>query len=230
MSTESLQEIAHKRLFPPLTDPSYLVLRARRKILKRWFDKLPTQPLDVLDVGGRYQPYRPLLAGKIGNYVAVDVSRTEFVSVVADGQALPFAPESFDVVIATQVFEYFQSPAMAAQQMHSVLRSGGVLIASVAAFTPRFDPKDRWRFLPCGVETLLAPFKTIEIVPEVCNFGGLLRAINVGMSMIFRQRGVRSVYRATISPLLNMLGVVLEALNIEFDHRLAGNYSIRATK
>ena len=119
---------------------------------------------------------------------------------------------------------------MAAQQMHSVLRSGGVLIASVAAFTPRFDPKDRWRFLPCGVETLLAPFKTIEIVPEVCNFGGLLRAINVGMSMIFRQRGVRSVYRATISPLLNMLGVVLEALNIEFDHRLAGNYSIRATK
>ncbi len=229
-SMDSLQQIAHKRLFPPLTQPSYLVLRSRRKIMKAWLDEFAQKPLRVLDVGGRYQPYRPLVEQRIEKYVAIDVLRTELVSVLADGQALPFAPESFDLVIATQVFEYFESPELAVRQIHSVLRSGGVLVASVAAFAPRFDEREKWRFLPAGIQHLLRIFHSVEIVPEVHNLGGLIRSANVGLSVIFRSKGIRSIYRWTICPTLNVVGLALETFNIDSNDLLATNYSIRAVK
>lgn len=227
---DSLAQIARDRLLPPLTDPSCLVLRSRSKILKGWFQELEAKPLKVLDVGGRYQPYRPLLRDPIAQYVAVDIVATEFVTVIADGQSLPFKPESFDLVIATQVFEYFPDPAEAARQIHSVLRPGGILVASMAAFCPRFAAGERWRFLPPGARSLLSVFQTVEVVPELHNLGGLVRSMNVGLSMIFRLRGIRSVYRWTACPLFNLLGLALESLELESDDRLTPNYSIRATK
>ena len=56
-----LAAIAHLRLYPSLTNPSYLVLRSRRLLFSNWTRTLGNN-LTVLDVGGRYQPYRPLLA------------------------------------------------------------------------------------------------------------------------------------------------------------------------
>jgi hypothetical protein len=88
---KSLSQIAHERLYPSLRDPNYLVLRARRLIFTRWIEELESRTLKILDVGGRYQPYRPLFEGRIAQYVAVDLRRTEFVSVLADGEALPSA-------------------------------------------------------------------------------------------------------------------------------------------
>jgi hypothetical protein len=91
-----LLKTARRRLYPSLSDPSYLVLRSRRLIFSRWIGELGGN-LRVLDIGGRYQPYRPLLDGHLGSYVAVDIARTKLVTVVANGEALPFAPNSFDL-------------------------------------------------------------------------------------------------------------------------------------
>ena len=225
-----LSELAHYRLFPPLTEPSYLVLSSRRKIFTLWIDQLGDRPLRVLDVGGRYQPYRPLLQNKIASYVAVDVVKTEFVTVVADGQALPFAPGSFDLIIATQVFEYFSNPTLAAKQMHAVLRSGGVLLASVSEFAPRFADEERWRFTPLGIRTILASFEKVDIVPEVHSIGGVLRALNVAGNTFVLYESARFVYRRAISPVLNLLGVGLEALHLTSNDSFTSNYSVRAVK
>lgn len=226
----SSSEIGRYRLYPPLTEPSYLVLRSRRQIFTRWFDQFSKSPLRVLDVGGRHQPYRPLLGDRVSRYVAVDVVKTDLVTVMADGQALPFAPESFDLVIATQVFEYFQNPHLAAQQMHAALRPGGMLIGSVAAFAPRFVGPEGWRFFPEGIRSILNPFKSVEIIPEVYSIGGLLRAINVALSVFVRFDSARLIYRWTACPMLNLLGRALESLNLTSSDAFTGNYSIRAVK
>ena len=102
---QSPAEIACHRLYPRFSDPNYLVLRFRRRIFTSWINQLREGPLKVLNVGSRYEPYSPLL--ERGIYVGLDVSKSEWAGVVADGQALPFAPESFDRVIGTQVFEHF---------------------------------------------------------------------------------------------------------------------------
>src|SRR5580700_6046984 len=148
-------KVAHKRLSPSLTDPNFLVLRSRRLIFSSWVKNLGDGPLRVLDVGGRYQPYRPLLADRIARYIAIDLVRTDFVSVIGSGEALPFARGTFDLAIATQVFEYFDDPREAAQQIHAALRPGGVLFASVAAFVPRMAVEDHWRFMPSGIRSVL---------------------------------------------------------------------------
>src|SRR5512140_3347233 len=114
LSRDELFEYAHQRLYPSLRNPNYLVLKARREIFREWIANLPAESLRVLDVGGRYQPYRQLFEGRKMRYVACDLRSTELVDVVGNAEALPFAAGSFDVVISTQVFEYVSRPAQGA--------------------------------------------------------------------------------------------------------------------
>jgi len=227
---DSLATIAHRRLYPSLTDPNYLVLRSRRLIFSAWARELHGEHLKVLDVGGRYQPYRPLLDRRISRYIALDLIKTEFVDVVANGEALPFAPESFDLIIATQVFEYFQDPQAAAKGICAVLRPGGILLASFAACAPRFVSEERWRFTPAGLQTVLAPFATLEIIPELHSAAGLLRTINLALEGFAHYAMARRLYRLTACPALNALGFFVEKLRLTSNDQFTPNYSVRAVK
>jgi hypothetical protein len=93
-----LLKAAADRLNPSLTNPSFLVLHSRRKIFQRWIAELPDKKLTILDIGGRYQPYRPLFAERIGWYLACDILQTAAVDVVGSGEVLPFAANAFDLV------------------------------------------------------------------------------------------------------------------------------------
>jgi len=226
---DELQQIAARRLFPRLTDPSFLVLRSRREIFKRWMAELG-QSLVVLDVGGRYQPYRPLLDGRVSHYVAVDILQTELVDVVGSGDALPFPENTFDVVILTQVLEYFPQPQAAVQQIYSVLKPGGKLLMSVPAFAPRFGDDQRWTFTPKGITETLALFRAVEIVPELSSVGGLIRTANLAVNTMARYEPVRKAVQVTICPLLNLLGMGLEELRLTKGDQFTPNYSVRAVK
>ena len=225
----ALQE-SRARLYPSLTNPNYLALRMRRKIFSRWAAEIPGDRLWVLDVGGRHQPYRPLLEGRIARYVGLDILRTELVNVVASGEALPFAEGSFDVVIATQVFDYFAEPRCAAEQILSVLKPGGVLLASFPACTPRCAEGERWRFTTTGIRSVLRGFRQVEVVPEVSSLGGMARTINQALDTFVRYESLRYIYRRTICPLINLKGMALEALKLTSNDQFTTNYSVRAIK
>jgi NADH dehydrogenase [ubiquinone] 1 alpha subcomplex assembly factor 5 len=227
---ESLSKIAERRLHPPITDPSYLLLRARRKIFEDWARRVQGEQLTALDIGGRYQPYRPLFADRIRRYVAVDLLQTEFVSVVADGQALPFAPQTFDVVIATQVLDCLRDPIAAMHHIHALLKPGGIFLASVPACAPRFADVERWRFLPSGLRTMLEPFSTVEIVAELDSLRSMIRTVNLALDTFVRYDSPRRIYRLSLCPLLNLLGLGFERLNLTSNDRFAANFSVRAMK
>lgn len=165
LARQALLVAGQERLHPSLTVPSYLVLRSRTTIFSNWLKRLTRENLTVLDVGGRYQPYRPLLGNRAVRYVAIDLVQTSLVDVVADGEDLPFAPKVFDMVIATQVMEYFRDPTAAIKRIHAVLKPGGVLLASFAACTPRIVEQERWRFTGPGLRDILSDFSTVEVVP-----------------------------------------------------------------
>ena len=114
-------------------NPNWLVLRQRRAIFESGIGRLPEENICVLDVGGRLQPYRELLGTRIGRYVAVDLEFTPLVSAVASGEALPFRDEQFDLVICTQVLEYFAEPQRAARELWRVLRKDGFAFVSAPA-------------------------------------------------------------------------------------------------
>jgi SAM-dependent methyltransferase len=227
---DKLLQISERRLHPSRADPNFLVLRARRLNFSRWISQLPGQNLTVLDVGGRYQPYRPLLQDRTARYVGLDIVQTVLVDVVGSGECLPFAANTFDVVIATQVFEFLSQPRAAAQQIHTVLKPGGCLLMSVAGFTPRIVDEEMWRFTPQGIRFSLSPFSTIEIIAETFSPGGLVRAINLGLVSCSNIRFVKRTIELGIVPLLNLFGLGFENCKFTTNDQFAPNYSVLAVK
>ena len=145
---QTLDEVTQQgrdRLFPSLTNPNWLVLRARRRIFERWLTRLPSGELDVLDVGGRIQPYRALITNRLRRYVAVDLRLTPLVDVLARAEQLPLGSARFDLVICTQVLEYVAQPSLVFGEIHRVLKPGGALLLSVPSACPIDAGEECWR-------------------------------------------------------------------------------------
>ena len=93
---------------------------------------------------------------------------------------------------------------MAIKQIHSVLKPGGVLLASVASCAPRFVEEERWRFTRPGLNTFF----------RICESGDNSRAVQrrecrsdheSALDTFVRYEKARWVYRRTACPLLNIL-------------------------
>lgn len=62
--------------------------------------------------------------------------------VAARGESLPLQDETFDGVVALDIFEHIHDDAAALQEAHRILRPGGVLVLSVPAFRMLWGPHD----------------------------------------------------------------------------------------
>ncbi len=227
---EDLRKQGERRLYPSLANPNWLVLRKRRQIFRRWLEDVPAKELTVLDVGGRIQPYRPLLGDAEERYVAVDLRVTPLVNVVANAAELPFAAEQFDLVFCTQMLEYAPDPGVVITEMHRVLKPGGTLLLSVPSLALRDSEIDRWRFWPAGIRQLLASFAQVEMLPEGGSVAGFFRTVNAGLDLLSKFRLVRAVIAHSVVPFLNLTGLALEKLAASPNDAFAVNYSIRARK
>jgi SAM-dependent methyltransferase len=227
---DTVNREGRERLHPSLTNPSWLVLRRRREIFRKWLARVDGHDLDVLDVGGRIQPYRPLLEGRVRRYVAVDLRQTPLVNVVGRGEQLPLAGARFDLVICSQVLEYIPEPAAVIAEIYRVLKPGGFLLLSVPAVFPRDSDNDRWRFLPESLRYLLRSFCEVEVVAEGSSIAGFFRTANVCLVMFARPALVRMLLQFTLIPLLNVAAAALESVSGSSSDQLAANFSAFARK
>lgn len=228
-SLEQVQRDSRARLYPSLSNPNWLVLRRRRHIFEAGLDRLAGNALQVLDIGGRLQPYRPLLGARAKRYVAVDLKISPLVNVGAAAQALPFQDGQFDFVICTQVFEYLPEPEIAVEEIRRVLRKGGVLFLSAPSVFLRNDERECWRFLPGSLRHLLREFASVEVMAEGNSLTGFFRTCNVFMLTFFRPRILAPVCQWTLVPFLNLAGEILGKLGGE-NCDFTANYSVWACK
>lgn len=227
---ERVNREGRERLYPSLTNPSWLVLRRRREIFQKWLGQLDARDLDVLDVGGRIQPYRPLLEGRLRRYVAVDLLQTPLVNIVAHGEQIPLASEQFDLVICTQVLEYVPEPAAVIAEIHRVLKPRGTVVLSVPSVCPRDAEHECWRFLPAQLRRLFGQFPYVEVTPEGGSITGFFRSTNACLNIFARFSWVRSLFRYTFFPAVNLLGALFERMSGSQNDQFAANYSVRAQK
>ena len=91
------------------------------------------------------------MAGRLGQVIgiepdagALELARTRGGALFsrAVGTALPFRDGTFDLVLASDVLEHIDDDALAAKEIHRVLRRGGSLIFSVPAHPWLFAPHD----------------------------------------------------------------------------------------
>jgi hypothetical protein len=219
-----------RRLYPGLSNPHWLVLKKRREIFQQMLGKLPPGKLLVLDIGGRIQPFRPLLEDRLGHYIAIDLRQTPLVSVLASGEQLPFGNDQFDLVICTQVLQYVPEPSSVILEVARVLKCRGYFFLSVPSACPSDTDGECWRFLPGGLRRLLAPFRQVEIIPEGRSITGFFRTTNACLNIFVRYPSIRLLLRYTVSPGINLLGALLEQLSGSMNDQFAVNYSVIAKK
>jgi len=228
-SLEQVSREGRERAYPSLRNPSWLVLRRRTRIVEDGIKRLPKADLEALDIGGRLQPYRSLLGASVKSYVAVDPLLTPLVNISAVAEALPFRDEQFDLVICTQVFEYFPEPARAVAEIKRVLRKGGFAFISAPSVFVRDHEKEYWRFLPEGLRYLFREFESVDVTPEGNSVTGMMRTLNVFLVSYFRPKALLPVCEWTLVPLINLAGFVLEKVGGSGDH-FAANFSVWARK
>jgi SAM-dependent methyltransferase len=130
LPAEHLEWIRRTRRHPSPTQPDYLVLRVLVAELERALAALE-QPLgDVLDVYAATQPYRDLLPPH-RSYISMDIDEHYGPQDVLSQEFLPFADDSFDLVLFTEGFHYAPDPEDAVGELRRVLRPGGSVIITL---------------------------------------------------------------------------------------------------
>ena len=229
-TSEAVQREARERLYPALTNPNWLVLRIRREIFRAWLARIPGNNLSVLDLGGRIQPYRTLLNGRVQKYVAVDLRKSPLVDLIGDGTHLPLSSSMFELVLCTQVLEYVPQPAAVVAELYRVLKPGGFLVLSVPSVFPRDSDEDTWRFLPTSLRVLLSSFAELEIAPEGTSIAGFFRTMCVCLQILVRPRFLRTLTRFMLVPVLNVTGYILESVLPTSNDQFTANFSVVARK
>jgi hypothetical protein len=87
-----------------------------------------------------------------------------------------------------------------------------------------------WRFLPAGLRHLLADFAHVEVAAEGSTVAGFFRTVNICLDVFVRYPAARSVYRRSLSPVINLTGALLERLSGRRNQQFTVNYSVLAEK
>ena len=137
----------------------------------------------VLEIGARQvnasvRPDVEALGPK--TYLGVDLCPGPGVDEVCAAEQVVdrFGPDSFDVVIATEVLEHIRDWRAAVHSLKTVLRPGGV--ALVTTRSPGFPyhgyPADHWRFEPELMGRVFADFEVEALEPDHTRPGVFLKA------------------------------------------------------
>lgn len=143
----------------------------RKLVLESVLSMQPLVTGDLLDVGCGTQPYRSIF-NQINSYAGVDIPSSCHQlppdTVNYNGEYIPFSPNSFDWVMATEVFEHVRRPELLLASIYEVLRPGGGFFLSVpflaSVHEPPYDFR-RWTNYGLIDELERAGFEKIEVTP-----------------------------------------------------------------
>lgn len=115
---------------------------------------------DMLDFGCGRKPYKRLI--NVNKYVGVDLEisghshENSQIDVFYDGSAIPFANESFDSFLCSEVFEHLFNLEKIIEELHRVLKVGGTGLITVPFVWPEHEiPYDYGRYTSFGMKSLL---------------------------------------------------------------------------
>jgi SAM-dependent methyltransferase len=138
---------------------------ARMLELLRFDDATASRRPRILVIGGGTvgAGLEELYADPTVDLVAFDIYQSPVVQFIADGHAIPLKDGSLDGVVVQAVLEHVLEPSVVAQEIHRVLRSGGVVYADTPFIQQVHEgPYDFTRFTDSGHRYLFRRFERID--------------------------------------------------------------------
>ena len=109
----------------------------------------------IVDLGAGKAKYKSIIKSSTGEYVAFDIFAGDNIDVVGDIIHTGFDSNSFDTIVCTQVLEHIPKPWLAVQEMHRILKEGGVCIVTAPFIqASHADPHDYFRYTTEGLKSL----------------------------------------------------------------------------
>ena len=173
----------------------------------------------ILVVGAGNDPYRDLF-GELETYTRLDiVVKSEKVDIVADAHYLPFDNNSFDCIMAIEVFEHLEDPEKFVDESHRVLSSSGSIFLSIPfMFHEHGDPYDYSRPTKFKLEKIFSKFSQLDISSQGTRLHVILDLITTSSSLF----GLLRVFR-----FINHLICLVKFTN---ETTSPSGYFIKATK
>jgi SAM-dependent methyltransferase len=98
-------------------------------------------------------------------FVSSDIAPAPGIDKVLDLHHLDLPDGSIGTAILLDAIEHVERPWLALQELHRVLKPGGVVLMTSVMYFPIHEyPDDYWRFTASGFRALLAPFEDSVLV------------------------------------------------------------------
>ncbi len=162
-------------LNPKLSIESMDTFFVRKSILKAIDFALSDWCGILVDLGCGEMPYRQhiISKSKIIKYIGIDIENPLYQQNVKpdmfwDGKKIPLEENSVDTVMATELFEHLPDIQSVLNEIHRVLKPGGILFFTVPFLWPLHDvPHDEYRYTPFALKRHLktAGLDSIKIKP-----------------------------------------------------------------
>lgn len=199
----------------------------------------------ILDAGAGECRNRDLI--KHQTYIAIDAAcgdqfwNYSGLDVIADLEKAPFKPNSFDLVICTQVLEHVREPQIVLNEFFRIAKAGGsICISAPQGWGVHQAPYDFYRYTHFGLRYLLekAGFEMIAIEPSCGYYGYLANRLTVLPKTLFWQIR-RGWLRLLLSPIellsygifVLLLPIILNSIDFMDKNRsYTLNYLVTARK
>ncbi len=130
LSPRVLDRIRAERANPSRLQADYLILHVLREQIAFALGQIGHPVNSVLDIWAATKPYKELLPPH-ETYVSIDIDEHFGPQDVVSQEFLPFADQSFDLVMFTEAFHFHDNPAAAASELRRVVRPGGTVLITV---------------------------------------------------------------------------------------------------
>jgi SAM-dependent methyltransferase len=152
----------------------------------------------LLDIGCGRMPYKKFLLENnfISQYTGLDIETALIYEegikpdFTWDGITMPFADNTFDTLMATEVLEHCPEPKQTIQEMKRVLKPGGIIFFTVPYLWYLHEvPHDHYRYTPFALQRILQECGLHEIDVKAHGGWDMAMAQMLGLWIAFTKKG-----------------------------------------